>query len=258
MIKNLSQFKKAMNEGYIFEIVEHFVHPEMAGQKRYVSKMQTNSMYTKVYGDPDNKLNSCNNGLGSFIQFGKASDWVFVNGLCQQKSNGNPVWTLRLLNEKYIEGNITNMKKKLIKHCEDVAIKYYVSDGRFYCASDCIVIETGEKLDHTYVENIGLANGLDAAIHDSVMCDVPTVKEIKDNIRNLCGRKLDIVVKYGNGKFVVNARYLYKALEALNATKVYWSKWNKPIIIYENDDPQSTNKELIMPMNSNKVGFYLD
>lgn len=257
MIKNLSQFKKAMGEGYIFEIVEHFMHPEMTGQKRYVSKMQTNAMYTKVYGDPDNKLNAWNNGLGSFIEFGKASDWVFVNGLCQQKWNGNPVWSLRILNEKVTRGNETNMKKKFIKHCEDVATKYCISDGRFYCVSDHMVIETEEKLDrHTYVENKGIAKFLDKDIHDSVICDVPSVKEIKDNIKSLCGRKLD-AVGYGNGKFVINARYLYKALEALNATKVYWSKWNKPIVIYENDDPQSINKELIMPINSNKTGFYL-
>lgn len=96
-IKNLSQFKKAMRNGCVFEIVEHFSRPEYNGQIRCVQVMQTNGMYTGIAGNPDAELSKMNHGRGSWIAFGKADDWAFVNGLCQQSFRGNPIWTLRVM-----------------------------------------------------------------------------------------------------------------------------------------------------------------
>ena len=40
MIKNLSQLKRAMRVGTVFEVVDHYVRPEYTGQKRIVQVTQ--------------------------------------------------------------------------------------------------------------------------------------------------------------------------------------------------------------------------
>ena len=103
MICNLNQLKKALAAGRDFEIVEHYIKPEMAGQIRAVNVLQTNGMYTHVVGgcahDMKDKVNGWNEGRGSWIGFGKASDWKFCDGLCTQSRNGRTIWTVRVIEE---------------------------------------------------------------------------------------------------------------------------------------------------------------
>lgn len=96
-IKNLAELKRALKD-HPFEIVEHFIKPEYTGQKRIVQVMQTNGMYTGIYQDPNAELSKVNYGKGTWLAFGKASDWTFTNGVCQQKRrDGSPIWTIRIL-----------------------------------------------------------------------------------------------------------------------------------------------------------------
>ena len=97
MVKNLSQFKKEMKAGKTFQIVEHFRFPERNGEIRKPNIVQTNGMYTVIPDDPDNKISTANNGKGSWIEFGKASDYAFCGGLIQQSFHGVPIWTLRII-----------------------------------------------------------------------------------------------------------------------------------------------------------------
>ena len=97
MVQNLSQFKKAMKNGAMFEIVEHFNFPERNGEIRKANVVQTNGMYTILPYDTDNWLNQTNKGKGSWIAFGKASDWSFNNGIIQQSCFGRPLWTLKII-----------------------------------------------------------------------------------------------------------------------------------------------------------------
>ena len=76
-IKNLSQFKKAINEGRIFTILSHYIKPEFNGQRRQPSVIQTNGFYSIVPGEPENKISKANNGKGYWIEYGKASEWEF-------------------------------------------------------------------------------------------------------------------------------------------------------------------------------------
>ena len=99
MIQNLSQFKKAMKEGKRFQIIEHFNFPERNGEIRKPNVVQTNGMYTILPENPDNELNKANKGRGSWIAFGKASDYTFCNGLIQQNFRSQPIWTLRVLED---------------------------------------------------------------------------------------------------------------------------------------------------------------
>lgn len=97
IVNNLSQFKKAMKAGATFQIVEHFNFPERNGEIRKANVVQTNGMYTVIPDDPESKISKANGGKGSWIEFGKATDYVFCNGLIQQKYMDRPIWTLRII-----------------------------------------------------------------------------------------------------------------------------------------------------------------
>lgn len=101
IIKNLSQLKKAMKDKKEFRILEHYLKPEYKGQIRKPNIVQTNGMYTIVPSDMECKESTCNNGKGTWIKFGMASDWKFDNGICTYipKFNGvdRPVWSIEVL-----------------------------------------------------------------------------------------------------------------------------------------------------------------
>lgn len=96
-IKNLSQLKKAINNGAMFKIIKHYIKPEYAGQIRKPNKIQTNGLYSIVPGEPDNQVTKANGGRGSWIEFGKASDWTFENGICTQYCHGRAVWEITIV-----------------------------------------------------------------------------------------------------------------------------------------------------------------
>lgn len=98
-IKNLAQLKKAINAKTPFQIVQHFVKPEFTGQIRKPNVVQTNGFYSVVHNDPDHMVSRFNGGKGSWIAYGKASDWKFEDGLCKLYDSGKdrPTWEIRFL-----------------------------------------------------------------------------------------------------------------------------------------------------------------
>ena len=62
LITNLSQLKRALKEKHVFEIIEHCIKPEHTGEKRVVQVMQTNGMYSGIYGDPQHPISNLNYG----------------------------------------------------------------------------------------------------------------------------------------------------------------------------------------------------
>lgn len=97
MITNLSQLKKAMNNGTPFEIVKHYIKPEYTGQIRKPNKVQTNGIYSIVVNEPDNPVTKANDGKGSWIEYGKARDWTFEDGICTQFLHGRVIWEIRVM-----------------------------------------------------------------------------------------------------------------------------------------------------------------
>ena len=79
MVKNLSQFKKAMAEGKRFLIVEHFVHEDYTGQIRVPNVVHTNAVYMKCENEHPfkDKVNSSNDDKGIFLQYETAKHWDF-------------------------------------------------------------------------------------------------------------------------------------------------------------------------------------
>lgn len=172
------------------------------------------------------------------------------------------------------------MKKKLIKYAIDLAcsvdlehsgfagIFQYADHGRFFVTDGCRILETETLIDGLSLNGesrmtANIIKHMDAVNEpelDYQLYDLPTVEEIKEGIRGVCGRKLDRVV-WSDGTITINARWLYKAMEALNAKTAYVSNTrpkNMPIFLCENDDPQSINRVLILPIyNRDKVGYWL-
>ena len=101
IIKNLAQLKREIG-WHNFEVVNHYVFPERSGEVRFVSKMQTNGMYSHILRNGDKSSNDFNGGRGLWCSFGKAKDWQFDGELCTLSFGGHPVWTIRLLDEEPI------------------------------------------------------------------------------------------------------------------------------------------------------------
>ena len=82
-VKNLAQFKRAIQNGNAFRIIRNDRFPEFNGQIRVPSKVQTNGFYSVVKDEPNNKVSQLNDGLGSWLMYGKAINWTFENGTCK-------------------------------------------------------------------------------------------------------------------------------------------------------------------------------
>lgn len=96
-IKNLAQLKRAIKEGHKFIIRKHYIRPECEGQIRKPNVVQTNGFYSIEDGKPDSKITLANNKKGSWIEYGKASDWKFENGICKQCFRENAIWEIEVI-----------------------------------------------------------------------------------------------------------------------------------------------------------------
>ena len=99
VVKNLAQFKRAIQDGKCFEIVKHYNHPEFVGQIRKPNKIQTNGFYSVEKDVPNSPVSGANDGKGFWAEYGKATDWEFHNGICSQSYCGEKIWEIRLISE---------------------------------------------------------------------------------------------------------------------------------------------------------------
>jgi len=94
---------------------------------------------------------------------------------------------------------------------------------------------------------------------DYKMRELPTLKEIKDGIREVAGRTLTRVCWSPDGELALNARWLAEAMEVLHAKEMYaCTSKRHPVILYDRDDP-STTKEYIWPVHNKNgnTGFFI-
>lgn len=78
---NLATVKRNLKDGKGFKIINH-IREEYIGQIRIPTKTQTNGVYTVVKDNPEHKVSKGNNGKGSWLEFGKATDWKFYKDDC--------------------------------------------------------------------------------------------------------------------------------------------------------------------------------
>lgn len=97
-IKNLSQFKKAIANKQLFEIVKHYMHEEFAGQIRTPNVIQTNGFYSIIADNPTCKITTANYGKGYWYGYSKANCYEFNNDtiLCKTERN-EPVMEIRFI-----------------------------------------------------------------------------------------------------------------------------------------------------------------
>lgn len=86
-IKNLNQLKKNLKVGMTFEIIEYLYRPECVGEKRTVTKIQSNGFWSKAEGNTDTGK-GYGSEYGRWCDFGKASEWKFgsysmTKGYCE-------------------------------------------------------------------------------------------------------------------------------------------------------------------------------
>ena len=168
------------------------------------------------------------------------------------------------------------MKKKTINHAIGIATEnpkftYQYTDGdRYFITDRHRIFEYDKAIETTPSVSVNAhANDIVETIkryidddHDYILYELPTVAEIKANIAKVAGRRLVDVV-WGNEKFNINARWLYKAMESLNAKVCYIDEYTphkKGIVLYENDNLQSEVRELILPIckiDREKVWYWI-
>lgn len=105
-IKCLADLKREIKRGTPFIILEHYIKPGYTGQKRKPNVVQTNGFYSIVPGEPNNPVSRANLDKGSWIDYGKASNWKFEdNNVCtryfENPVNGNkePIWKIKFMEE---------------------------------------------------------------------------------------------------------------------------------------------------------------
>ena len=104
MVKNLAQLKTMVNNKTPFVIVNHYIKPECVGQVRVPNIIQTNGFYSVIKNDIEHPVSKANNGKGYWMEYGKASEWKFGNGICTNYHYDKPVWSIKFL--VYLLGEI--------------------------------------------------------------------------------------------------------------------------------------------------------
>lgn len=164
--------------------------------------------------------------------------------------------------------------QKMEKHAIDVATDYkegayQYTDGNYYYVTDGHrVIQLPAQVDRLRVNahDTTMINGIKKFIdttfsreYDYTIHELPTLAELRDGVRKTVGRRLNRVV-WSDGVITFNARYLIKAMDALNAKVCYITKTDTrmPIQLFKNDDLQSETIELILPIYNagERKGFW--
>ena len=111
-IKNLAQLKRVIQEKREFIIRVHR-QEKFLGQKRIPNVVQSNGFYSVISGQPEHEGSFANYGKGSWIDFGKATQWEFQEETCSmylpemEHIPENLIWTIEFCKDK------TNIPQKL-------------------------------------------------------------------------------------------------------------------------------------------------
>lgn len=173
-IKNLAQLKRVVQEKKEFVIKEHRIK-EWIGQKRTPNIIQSNGFYSIVTGQPAHEVSLANAGKGSWIEYGKASQWEFQDGLCsmylpeKEHLPENRIWTITF---DALEDN-----KKRWLYCSIICNAYY--DGKLLLPEHIktfpeAVAYAKEHLDEIPVGTLEYISDSDVLDEDN--CELETIE----------------------------------------------------------------------------------
>lgn len=93
MVSNLSQFKKYIENGGTYKVLEHNVWQDSVGEIRKPTKTQGNGFYAKAINRDDScKTNMGNGGLGLMNWYGKASEYQFDGNVMTRFFKDGSIW----------------------------------------------------------------------------------------------------------------------------------------------------------------------
>lgn len=92
---------------------------------------------------------------------------------------------------------------------------------------------------------------------DYIRHELPSITEIRQNVFERVGNYGRNIVVFCDEEINVNARYLYKAMDALSAKCCFVKSGSPGILIYKKDDPESETWEFILKYRSKSdvVGY---
>lgn len=121
-IKNLTQLKRVIQEKREFIIRAHRLN-KFLGQRRIPNVVQSNGFYSVISGQPEHEVSCANRGKGSWIDFGKATQWEFQDGKCSmyfpemEHIPDNLIWSIEFCEDG------SNIRQKL--SCSILCNAYY-------------------------------------------------------------------------------------------------------------------------------------
>ena len=97
-IQSLAQFKAILRTHKRFRIVKYYDRPEWNWQVRVPTKVQVNGFYSVIQDDPEHEISQANDGLGVWMPFLKAENWLFTPGkITAYSENGNPIYDIKFI-----------------------------------------------------------------------------------------------------------------------------------------------------------------
>ena len=121
-IKNLAQLKRVIQEKREFIIRAHRLNIFL-GQRRIPNVVQSNGFYSVISRQPEHEVSCANRGKGSWIDFGKATQWEFQDGKCSmyfpemEHIPDNLIWSIEFCEDG------SNIRQKL--SCSILCNAYY-------------------------------------------------------------------------------------------------------------------------------------
>ncbi|HAS37619.1 MAG TPA: hypothetical protein DCS04_03265, partial [Ruminococcaceae bacterium] len=189
-IKNLAQLKRALVVGAEFEITSAY-RPEVVNQLRKVNYADTTGIYSIRPDAPDDRVTLANDGRGSYLAWGKSSDWVFADGLCtcyqkdKEHTPENVVFTIKV-NQRVLEKEHTETQtaeqEEAPKKLKEIVIDLTARPER---------VETHvERHDYTITdENLGVG-GAKTKFAANIAA-IKTLKAIESENRLTCRKILN-------------------------------------------------------------------
>lgn len=166
-IKNLADLKRHIKLGTELVATAHQYHPDIIGLTRVVTKVQTNGFYSKIKDQPDHKWSTCNQGMGFWSPFNKASAYHFTDSTVQvlntRKNDGSVLYEMELYDgeQSMSEQNkeVTNMNELERLHRQAEMYKASYPPGTrivlLHMGNDPRPIEDNTKGTVDHVDDIG-------------------------------------------------------------------------------------------------------
>ena len=122
-IKNLAGLKRFIQPGVEFKTLIQKNHPDLVGQTRVVTTVQTVCFYSKVKDQPNSRFSTDNGGKGFRTDFAKADAYIFDGTTVKVKDTRNKgrgvIYEFEFYNREQTMQEDTNMDRKMVNFIKE-------------------------------------------------------------------------------------------------------------------------------------------